>query len=43
MARKKAIVENSAAEVKSAIEYEMNDIGPGEIPEEVQEETKEDE
>ncbi len=43
MARKKKIVENSEAEVESAIKNEMDNIGAGEIPEEVKEEEKEDE
>lgn len=43
MARKKKIVENSAAEVQSAIKNEMDIIGAGEMPEDVKEEEKESE
>ena len=38
MPRKSKVVENSEAEVKSAILNEMDEIGPGIIPDDVKEE-----
>lgn len=44
MARKaKTIVEDSATEVKSAMLNEMDEIGAGDIPQDVLEESKEEE
>ena len=40
MARKSKIVENSEAEVKSAILNEMDEIGPGEMPDDVKAESE---
>lgn len=41
MAKKGEIVENSEAEVNSAIKNEMDEIGPGEIPEDVKKKEEE--
>lgn len=40
MAKKKEAVENSEAEIKSAMQNEMDEIGPGIIPDDVKEETE---
>lgn len=40
MARKAKVVENSEAEIKSATLNEMDEIGPGIIPDDVKEEAE---
>lgn len=42
MANENENIENSEGQVESAIKNEMDEIGPGEMPEQVKEEEKED-